>query len=118
MKLLSSTQTATVAGGSIVTTTAMSLATSISVAAGSTIAGFGGSAFLLASLPIGIVAGAVAYHEARSHSGNLGTGSLVGVIFSGTSTLVGNALGYKASAGVKAPVKPDIYCLNNDCNIS
>lgn len=117
MKLLSTNQTSAVAGGSVVATTAMALASSISVAAGSTIVGFGGSGILIASLPIGIVAGAVAYHESRSHGGNLGVGGMVGAIFSTTSTLVGNALGYKASPGAK-PAKPDIYCLTHDCTIS
>lgn len=121
MKLLSSPQTSAVAGGfmpAIVSTTLCSMASSAAVAAGSASIGFGGGTLLAVSLPVGILGGMVAYHEARSHGGNLGVGGIVGAVFSGTSTLVGNALGHKASPSVKTPVKPDIYCLNNDCNLS
>lgn len=120
MKLLSTNQTSAVAGGfvpAIVSTTLCSLASSAAVAAGSASIGFGGSTLLAVSLPVGILGGMVAYHESRSHGGNLGAGGIVGAFFSGTSTLVGNALGYKASPGAK-PAKPDIYCLTHDCTIS
>lgn len=116
MKLISTTQTSAVAGGSLITTTAMAVASSLSVAAGSTIAGFGGGIILTMGIPIGITAGMVAYHEGRSHGGNLGAGGIVGAIFSGTSTLVGNALSFKSASN--KPSKPDVYCLTHDCNIA
>lgn len=115
MKLLSTTQTSTVAGG-IVTTTIMATVSSVFVAAGSSAVGLGGSTLLGVALPIGIVAGCVAHHEARSHGGNLGVGGIVGAFFSGTSTLVSKAWGSSTPAPAK-PTASDIYCLTHDCSL-
>ncbi len=117
MKLLSTTQVSAVAGGSVVTTTAVALASSLSVAASSTIIGFGGAGILAMGIPMGIMAGVVAHHEARSHGGNLGVGGMVGALFSGTSTLVGNAIGWSKPSTSTLPNPNSHRCMNQDCSI-
>lgn len=121
MKLLSSTQTATVAGGfvpALISTVAFSTMSSLSVAAGSTILGFGGIGILTVSIPFGLFAGAMAYDKSRSHGGNLGLGYLSGILSGATTALVGNIgnIGGKTSPDANKFSKYDVYCATHDCS--